>query len=491
MKVDNIPGNRDRCMCPKCPSYPHTCTPEILFCGTGHSLGDIRAQGCLCPACPVYREYALRTLYFCDKADAGSGGVVMRKQKTGEDGAGYQAIVEVKEKATGGGSRIVAMGSQKKMPFSLDDLHLIPAQVERIPLNHEDPVDTGVLIGPAAQRPLHVASPVLISGMGYGATSKNVHIIISRTAARLGIAFSTGEGGVLPEVLQAAAPWCICQYSTGRFGISDAVLKQAAAIEIRFGQGAYPGKGSYLPAAKMTADVAAVRGLAPREDAYSPARHPDMFTPEQIAGKVAQLRELTGGIPIGAKIGCGRIEGDCSVLLDAGVDFITIDGFGGGTGATYGYVRDHVGIPLVAALPRARRLLSQAGVQDRVTLIASGGLRDSAAFAKCLALGADAISIGTAALIAMNCEQYRICHTGLCPTGVTTQDPLLMGQLDVGEGTERLSRFIRVSTEEIATLTRIVGKHAIRDLDTGDLVALTRDLAAITGCHWLDGKHYS
>jgi glutamate synthase domain-containing protein 2 len=490
MKVDDTPGNRARCICPKCPSYPRTGTPEILFCGIGHSFGDVSARGCLCPACHLYQKYSLRTMYFCDKADPGPGGVSMRKQKTGEDEADYQSIGEIKEKAAGGESRIVAMGSQKKVPVSLDDLHFIPAQVERIPLNREDPVDTGVLIGPAARKPLQVASPILISGMGYGATSKNVHIIISRTAARLAIAFSTGEGGVLPEVLQTAAPWCICQYSTGRFGISDAILKQAAAIEIRFGQGAYPGKGSYLPAAKMTAEVAAIRGLAPGEDANSPAHHPDMVTPEQIAMKVAQLRELTGGVPIGAKIGCGRIEGDCRVLLDAGVDFITIDGFGGGTGATYGFVRDHVGIPLVAALPRAHRFLSKAGVQNRVTLIASAGLRDSAAFAKCLALGADAISIGTAALIAMNCEQYRICHTGLCPTGVTTQDPLLMGQLDVGEGTERLSRFIRVSTDEIATLTRIVGKKAIKDLDTADLVALTRDLAAFTGCQWLDGKHY-
>jgi glutamate synthase domain-containing protein 2 len=490
MKVDDTPGNRDRCICPKCPSYPGPSLPGILFCGTGHSRDDVSVRGCLCPACPVYREYVLQTVYFCDKADTGPGGVSMRKQKAGEDGADFQSIVEIKEKATGGESRVVAMGSQKKMPVSLDDLHFIPAQVERIPSNREDPVDTGVFIGPMARRPLHVTSPILISGMGFGATSKNVHIIISRSAARLGIAFSTGEGGVLTEVLQAAAPWCICQYSTGRFGISDAILKQAAAVEIRFGQGAYPGKGSYLPAAKMTAEVAAIRGLAPGEDANSPAHHPDMITPEQIAGKVAHLRELTGGVPIGAKIGCGRIEGDCKVLLDAGEDFITIDGFGGGTGATYGFVRDHVGIPLVAALPRARRLLSKAGMQDQVTLIASGGLRDSAAFAKCLALGADAISIGTAALIAMNCEQYRICHTGLCPTGVTTQDPQLMRQLDVVEGTERLSRFIRLSTEEIATLTRIVGKNAIKDLDATDLVALTRDLAAFTGCQWLDGNYY-
>jgi glutamate synthase domain-containing protein 2 len=210
-----------------------------------------------------------------------------------------------------------------------------------------------------------------------------------------------------------------------------------------------------------------------------------MTTPDQIRDKVTWLRELTGGVPIGAKIGCGNIEQDIRILLDAGVDFIALDGFGGGTGATDYHVRENVGIPLAAALPRAARYLERLGTRDNVTLIAGGSLLTSADIVKCLALGADAVYLGTAALITINCEQYRLCHTGLCPTGVTTQDPLLVQQCQVEEGTRKLRNFIHVLTDEISTLTRIVGKTSINDLDRTDLVAMTRQMADMTGCQWV------
>jgi glutamate synthase domain-containing protein 2 len=172
--------------------------------------------------------------------------------------------------------------------------------------------------------------------------------------------------------------------------------------------------------------------------------------------------------------------------VDAGVDFIALDGFGGGTGATEKYVRENVGIPIIAALPRAARYLQKLGVKEDVSLIAGGGLRKSADFAKCLALGANAVYIATSALIAINCQQYRVCHTGLCPTGVTTHSPVLAQQLNVAEGIIRLTRFIRVCNEEIANLARIVGKDDVRKLDSSDLVSLNRDLAQITRTKWLD-----
>jgi glutamate synthase domain-containing protein 2 len=279
----------------------------------------------------------------------------------------------------------------------------------------------------------------------------------------------------------------IMQYSTGRFGIDDKKLKKAAAVEIRFGQGAYPGKGSYLPADKISPEIAEVRGLEPGEPAVSPAHHPDIKSPGEVKGKVDWLRKLTGGVPIGAKIGCGNVEADVEVLVDAGVDYIALDGFGGGTGATSQYVRDNVGIPIIAALPRARRALDALGAGDRINLLAGGGLRNSADFAKCLALGADAVNIGTVALIAIGCQQYRVCHTGECPTGVNTNDPMLTAQLDMKAGLQRLKNFIEVSTEEIASYTRIVGKSSIAKLDSDDLVSMKRELAAITGTRWLDG----
>ncbi|MDD1708416.1 MAG: DUF2769 domain-containing protein [Methanoregulaceae archaeon] len=484
MNVPDTKENRDQCLCPGCPSYPHECRGELLYCSRGSTSCDIRAQGCICPDCRVYSTYSLPWIYFCDKEPDEPSGVVMRKRRRNEDQAAYQAIRDIKVVASMGESIVRSMGSQKHLPFSLDDLHLVPAQIYKIPKNREDPVNTATVIGPAAKKPLTSSSPILISGLSYGAVSKNVKLIISQVAAQENILFNSGEGGVLPEEL-SAKDRMIVQYSTGRFGISEALLKQASGVEIRFSQGAYPGKGSFLPAAKMTREIAGIRGLQKGEDAYSPARHPDIRNPDDLKRKIDWLRSLTSGSPIGAKIGCGAIEQDIAVLVSAGVDFIALDGFGGGTGATNDYVREHVGIPLPVAVPRAARYLRKLGVKDKVSLICGGSLRNSGDFTKCLALGADAVYSGTAALIAINCEQYRICHTGLCPTGVTTQRPDLVARCDISKGISRLGNFIRVMTGEIADLSRIVGKENVHDLTCEDLVSFNRDLALITGCPWV------
>lgn len=485
--VQDSEENRKKCICFNCPSYTHNCKGEILYCATGKNNCDIDVKGCVCNMCPVYHENKLKGLYFCDKEEVGESRTLMRKKRSDEDVSFYQTIVDIKDMVATGNSVIRSMGSLKKLPFSLNDLHFIPAQVSRIPLNREDEVNTNVYIGPNAKKPLKVSCPIMISGMSYGATSKNVKLVISHVASKLKIAFNSGEGGIVDDELNVASDYLIGQYATGRFGVEEKMLKRVAAVEIRFGQGAYPGKGSYLPASKMPPEVAAVRGLKDRESAYSPAHHHDMTNPQEIKEKVFWLRKVTEGVPIGAKIGCGNIEKDIQILVDAGVDFIALDGFGGGTGATNSYVREHVGIPIFAALPRAFTFLTDRGVKDKISLVAGGGLRTSADFAKCLALGADAVYIGTPALIAINCEQYRICHTGLCPTGVTTHNPSLVKQLDVEKGITKLSNFITAATQEIAHLTRIVGKDDINKLDGNDLVAMYKDLAVVTGTRWLDG----
>ena len=485
--VQNSEENRKKCICFNCPSYTHDCKGEILYCATGKSNCDIDVKGCICNICPVYHENKLKGLYFCDKEEVGESRTLMRKKRSDEDISFYQTVVDIKDMAATGNSVIRSMGSLKKLLFSLNDLHFIPAQVYRIPLNREDKVDTNVCIGPNAKKPLKVSSPIMISGMSYGATSKNVKLVIANVASKLKIAFNSGEGGRVDEELNVAPDYLIGQYATGRFGVDEKMLKRVAAVEIRFGQGAYPGKGSYLPASKMPPEVATVRGLKGSEAAYSPAHHHDMTNPQEIKEKVSWLRKVTEGVPIGAKIGCGNIEKDIQILVDAGVDFIALDGFGGGTGATDFYVREHAGIPIFAALPRAFTFLTDRGVKDKISLIAGGGLRTSADFAKCLALGADAVYIGTAVLIAINCEQYRICHTGLCPTGVTTHNPSLVKQLDVEEGITKLSNFITTTTQEIAHLTRIVGKDDVNKLDSYDLVSMDKDLAVVTGTRWLDG----
>jgi methylamine---glutamate N-methyltransferase subunit C len=489
LKVPDSSENRQKCHCRLCPSYPHDCSGEILFCGKNASKCEIKAEGCICNRCPIYGEYGLKGFYYCDKVVAGEVNILMRKKTSIEDPYFYQKVVNIKDESLTGKSLVGSMGSLKNFPFSLDDLYFVPAQVNKIPLNLEEPVKTTISIGPKTKKPFKLTSPIMVSGMSFGAVSKNVKLVISKTASKLKIGFNTGEGGITDDEKDMGLDYCIVQYSTGRFGIDEKILKSAAAVEIRFGQGAYPGKGSYLPVEKITDEIAQTRGLKHSEASYSPAHHSDMTDQKSIKDKVTWLREVTGGSPIGAKIGCGDVKADVGVLASAGVDFITLDGFGGGTGATNLYIRDNVGIPVFAALPQASLKLQKLGLNDKISLIASGGLRNSADFAKCLALGADAVYIGTAALIAINCQQYRICYTGLCPTGVATQDPKLMEQLDVKEGITKLANYMKLSTEEIANLTRIVGKNDIKQLNLDDLISSQRELAMLTRVKWINGEY--
>jgi methylamine---glutamate N-methyltransferase subunit C len=488
IKVPYSSENRQKCHCRLCPSYPHDCAGEILFCGKNASKCDIKIEGCLCNRCPVYVEYGLKGLYYCDKVGTVESNVLMRKRNSLEDPCFYQKVVNIRDESLTGKSAVGSMGSLKNFPFSIDDLYFIPAQVNKIPLNLEEPVKTTISIGPHAKKPLKLTSPLMVSGMSFGAVSENVRLVISKTASKLKIGFNTGEGGITDEEKDIGLDYRIVQYSTGRFGVDEKTLKYAAAVEIRFGQGAYPGKGSYLPVEKITDEIAQTRGLKPGEASYSPAHHPDMIDQTSIKDKVSWLREVTRDAPVGAKIGCGDVKADVSVLASAGVDFIALDGFGGGTGATNLYIRDNVGIPIFAALPQASLTLQKLGFKDKISLIAGGGLKNSADFAKCLALGADAVYIGTTALIAINCQQYRICYTGLCPTGVATQDPKLMDQLDVEEGVTKLSNYMKLSTEEIANLTRIVGKNDVKQLNRDDLISARRELAMLTHVKWMNGE---
>ena len=398
------------------------------------------------------------------------------------------AMVEITNVADKGVSMLCSMGSLKKMPFSLNDLHFVPAQVFKIPLNTNQAVNIKTVIGPNAKKPLNVSSPIMFSGMSYGAVSRNVRLVLAKVASKLNLGVNSGEDIVLPEELGIVSSNLVVQYSAGRFGTTEEILKKCAAIEIRFGQGAYPGWESLLPAEKVPLEVAKLMGLKEGEAMHSPAHHPDIRNEVELKEKIRWLKELTDGVSIGAKIGCGNVEDDVEILAKSGVDFISLDGFGGGTGATEFFVRENVGVPIVAALPRADRHLKKIGFRNKISLIAGGALRTSADFAKCLALGANAVYIGTSALIAMNCRQYRLCHTGRCPTGVTTNDPVLVQRLDVSEGIRRLTNFINVSNLEVANLLRIVGKDDIKKLGLEDLVALKKDLAEITGAKWMNEK---
>ncbi len=489
MSIKNTPENRDKCHCKVCPSYPYKCGGEVLYCSKGPSKCDISPEVCICDTCPIYYEYELKGNFYCDKEIVGESHSIIRKKRSDEDDSLYKKMVQIKDSSALGKSLTGSMGSLKKLPFTLDDLYFVPAQIKRIPLNKEDHVDTGLIIGSGARKPMKVTSPIMVSGLSFGAVSKDTRLVISETASKLKIGFNSGEGGVLSEELVDNHENIIVQYSTARFGIDEKLLKSAGAIEIRFGQGAYPGKGSYLPADKMTEEVAEKRGLKSGEAANSPAHHPDILDPEDLKAKISYLRDVGEGVPVGAKIGCGDVEEDIKILAEAGVDYIALDGFGGGTGATDKYVRDNVGIPILSAIPRAFKTLHELGLKEHITLIAGGGLRSSADFAKCLALGADGIYIGTAALIAINCEQYRICYTGRCPTGITTQDPVLRKQIDHDTGVKKLSNFIELSTREIASFARIVGKNDVSKLDKEDLVSVDQNLSRATGVKWVNGEY--
>lgn len=416
--------------------------------------------------------------------------VLMRSKLPGESQAHYSVLEEIYSIADTGASIVCSMGSQKKMPFSLQDLHFVPAQISRVPLNLDEGVENSLTIGPEAKKPLKASSHIIFSAMSYGAVTKNVRLILTNVAANLNLAINTGEDIVLPEV-EMAAPNLIVQYSTVRLGVSEEILKRCSAVEIRFGQGAYPGWRSLLPAAKVPADIKKLRGLRDNEDEYDLARHPDIRSQSELAEKISWLRDVTGGVPVGAKIGCGNVEDDVEALAESGVDFISLDGFGGGTGATELFVRENFGIPLIAALPRADRRLKELGKRSKVSLIVAGGLRTSTDFAKCIALGANAVYIGTAALIAIGCQQYRICHTGNCPTAVTASKPDLIKLLSVDEGIRRLTNFVKVSNQEMTNIARIVGKDDVSKLSIEDLVCLDRDAAEATGVKWLNGKAQS
>ncbi len=339
------------------------------------------------------------------------------------------------------------------------------------------------MLGSRAKRPLRLEIPVFVSHMSYGALGPEAKEALARGAAAAGTAIGSGEGGAHPRE-RAAATRYIFEMASGYFGFEESVVAGADAIEIKIGQGAKPGLGGVLPGRKVTAEIAAVRGIEPGRPAHSPSRFPDISTPAQLARRVGELRSTSGGAPIGIKIVTSRVEADLEVALEAGADYVTIDGLGGGTGSAPVHVKDHVGLPSIFGVYRARTWLDRQGVAD-VELVATGGFRTPDEMAKVLALGADAVALATASLMAIGCQQYRSCHTGACPVGIATQIGRLRDRLDIETSAERLERFLRTATAMIVDYARICGRHRIADLDRTDLATLNQELAANTDLAWV------
>ncbi|MBF0357652.1 MAG: rubredoxin [Magnetococcales bacterium] len=364
----------------------------------------------------------------------------------------------------------------------LEDIVFLPGQLARPPIDFRDlKPSLAVTIGPKARKPLKLDLPFYVSDMSFGSLSKEAKIALAKGSAAMGTAIFGGEGGLLEEEYQAAKAY-VFEYSTGRFGVSDENLKRSHAIQIKVGQAAKAGLGGHLLAEKVTAEIAAARGVPPGQEIISPANHRDILTKEDLKKRVDMLREVGEGVPVGVKIVAGRIEADISVAIDAGVDFITIDCHGGGTGAAPDHIKDNVCIPLPHALIRAKKVLVSRGKEDDVSLLVTGGVRTSADIAKALALGADSVGLATTAMIGIGCQQYRVCHKGKCPVGIATQDPELRARFDVDKSAALLINLFHVYADELADFIRICGKSRVEDLSQDDLCALTLEAAAAGIC---------
>ena len=360
-----------------------------------------------------------------------------------------------------------------------DDLQFVVGQLHKLPLLDEDDVGTDLVIGKAAKKPLSLDIPLFVSDMSFGALSLEAKVALSKGAELAGTGICSGEGGMLPEE-QAANSRYFYELASARFGFSWDKVQKTQAFHFKGGQGAKTGTGGHLPGEKVNGKIAEVRNLEEGEAAISPARFPDWTELSQYRDFAAEVREKTDGIPVGFKLSAQHIEKDIDAALDVGVDYIILDGRGGGTGAAPLIFRDNISVPTIPALARARRHLDSSDASD-VTLIIAGGLRTPADFAKALALGADGVAISNAAIQAIGCLGMRACHTNNCPVGIATQQEHLRARLPVDVAAERLQRFFEASVELMAVVARAAGHDHLSKFSADDLTTFKRDMAELTG----------
>jgi glutamate synthase domain-containing protein 2 len=320
--------------------------------------------------------------------------------------------------------------------------------------------------------------PILVSDMSFGALSEEAKVALARGAEMAGTAIGSGEGGMLPEEKSESTRY-MYELASGRFGWSLDLMASVQGFHFKFGQGAKTGTGGHLPGDKVTAKIAEVRGLPEGQPAISPATFPDLVTVDDFRRVASEVREVSGGIPIGAKLSAQRIEADLDAALEIGVDYVILDGRGGGTGAAPTMFRDHISVPTIPALARARRHLRELG--SEISLIITGGLRTPWDFAKAMALGADAIAISNSALQAIGCIGMRACNTNNCPVGIATQQPHLRARLPVDEAAERLATFLTASADLMSVLARACGRDRLGDFDIDDLTTFDREIHHLAG----------
>lgn len=419
-------------------------------------------------------------------------------------------IEDIHTKARLGRYRITGFSLHRQIP-RLDDLTFLPAAMTRLPLEgYREKCETKTVLGAyhGCSAPLELEIPIYIASMSFGALSWNAKAALGRAASRVGTCTSTGEGGMLEEERQESSK-LIYQMTPSRYMLDLDHIRRADALEVAVGQGAKPGTGGVLLGAKVADRVAEMRALPKGIDQRSAVRHPDFLGADDMQVKLEELRIVTDNrIPIFVKMGATRVFEDVKIAAKSGADVIVVDGMEGATGASPDILLDHTGIPTIAAVAQARAALEDLGLYGQISLVASGGIRNGADAAKALALGADAVAIGTAALIALGCnaplyeEDYTAlgtmpghchhCHTGRCPVGITTQTPDLVDRLDVEEAAEHVENFLNSMVMEMTLLAKSCGKGDVHNLEPEDLRALTIEAAAmahvpLAGTDWIPG----
>ena len=453
---------------------------KCTICGHIHdeeSTGILLKNLDKCPICgqPISKFVEVENSHSTQN-EKGSDSDLAYDKKYAKSDRDIRYMDAIHQMAITGESIVSAMYTDMPMP-NWDEILILGNQLNPQPLESDVDVNTQTVIGKSAKKPLVIESPVYITHMSFGALSRETKIALAKGSAAVKTAQCSGEGGILPEEMENAYKY-IFEYVPNRYSATGDNLKNADAIEIKIGQSTKPGLGGQLQGEKVTEEIAQIRGKPLGKDIHSPATIPEVNSKEDLKNLVDELRMKSHGRPIGLKFAAGKIEDDLSHVLYAEPDFITIDGRGGSTGASPKLIRDSTSVPTIYALSRARKYLDEH--ESEIDLTITGGLRVSSDFAKALAMGADAIAIGTAAMIATACQQYKICDTGDCPVGVATQDDELRKRLKIETASKRVENYLRVSTEELKTFARITGHDDVHDLNIDDLCTLNSEISDYT-----------
>ncbi|OLS28459.1 MAG: Glutamate synthase [NADPH] large chain [Candidatus Heimdallarchaeota archaeon LC_2] len=372
-----------------------------------------------------------------------------------------------------------AMGVSREFLPNWYDIQILPAQLHKFPLLDKEPVNTSLRIGKNSKQPLDLAIPLFVSDMSFGSLSEPAKIALARGAENAGTGICSGEGGMLSEEQQENSRY-FYEYASGKFGFGWDKIKKVQAFHFKGGQAAKTGTGGHLPGYKVVGKIAQVRNLEEGKSAISPAKFVDFKTLDDFKAFATKVRDLTNGIPIGFKLSANHIEKDIEAALEVGVDYIILDGRGGGTGAAPLIFRDNISVPTMAALGRARKFLDEIG-DTSTTLIITGGLRTAPDFVKALALGADGIAVANSAIQAIGCQGMRACHTNNCPVGIATQKPNLTSRIDIDLSAKRLEMFFKSTVDLMKVLARACGHNSLNEFEIDDLTTFKKDIADLTG----------